>query len=93
MHPSLEAALKSLLEENPNLKQLSFKEAWKTVNEKLSQKFKQLIEFFAPDEEQISKFLGIPLPELFEVLIAPTEEEEDRFVGTRKIKLASPASS
>lgn len=45
--------------------------------------------YFAPDEEQVSKYLGIPLPE---PVVEETKDEEN-FVGHRKIKLASPASS
>lgn len=49
------------------------------------------MQYFAPDEDQISKYLGIAQPEPITELKEETEPEH--FVGHRKIKLASPASS
>lgn len=51
------------------------------------------MQYFMPDEEQISKFLGISIPEPIPQEEVKEEAAEERFVGMRKIKLASPASS
>jgi hypothetical protein len=48
------------------------------------------MQYFAPDDEQISKFLDIPIPD--PVIISEESKEEENFIGKRKIKLASPAS-
>jgi hypothetical protein len=69
---------------------MTFADAFTTVNEKLNSSNARIMQYFAPDEEQISKFLDIPIPE---PAVEPEEsKEEDNFIGKRKIKLASPAS-
>lgn len=93
LHPSIEAALTKLIQGSPNVKEMDFNDAWKTVNSTLFLSHPSLMQYFMPDEEQISKFLGIPLPEPDPVEEAKEDANEERFVGMRKIKLASPASS
>lgn len=48
------------------------------------------MQYFAPDAEQISNFLDIPIPD--PVITSEESKEEENFIGKRKIKLASPAS-
>ena len=93
LYPSLEAALKVLLQEKPDLKQMNFEEAWKEVNAFLFKRFQRLVQYFAPDEDQISCFLQIPRSEPVQVVLEEPKEEILNFHGVRKIKLASPASS
>jgi len=88
--PSVEAALNQLLQQQPEIKSMSFIEARASINEKLGATHPVLMQYFAPDDEQISRHLGIPLPE--PISIEETKDEEN-FVGHRKIKLASPALS
>lgn len=90
LHPSVEAALKQLVQQTPDIKSMTFADAFRTVNEKLSNSNEKLMQYFAPDEAQISNFLNIPIPEPVAAIEEPKEEEN--FVGMRKIKLASPAS-
>jgi len=48
------------------------------------------MQYFALDDEQISKFLDIPISD--PIITTEESKEEENFIGKRKIKLASPAS-